>query len=549
VRPGQPGFEDDEPADAGGDESVVRPGQPGFEDDGAEDAAADEQSPVQVGQPGFEEDTLDELPGEDEPVDGDPVAEQSPFPLGQPGFDPVPEDAGFVFQPTDMSCWCTPGIPEEWQEWTPPVTPAPDSWTAEGYSTDWGVVEPEWAVGGQDPLTVTEPERPLSGVFGPGHALDVHWADQGDTQYCGLYSVRTILSELGRPVDMDEMAERAAANGWFVYDEAGEVKGIRPRDIDDILASYGVGSHQFGGPEAEPVADRDAWQALNTALANNQRVVIGVDGREFTESRDVDTPGRQWDMDHFVAVSAVDYDRGVVIVNDSARGAGLEIPLDVFFNSWRDSNFSLTITDTSMPGDGTAQPPAETVPAPEGPGISIIGTTLQPQPGEPVEDPQRGETVVAEDPFGPAPTPEPGLQGTVPEQPEPQGRPGAPEAPPIHVAPGQQAIAPEPAGSPAPVAFSGAVEQPGDGFVHPTAPLLADLSPGIVDSDELTKAEKLDLGMADELRERGTPGDEADDDPFYEDAFEKVMELVGSIDDAIADVAKWIASQATQVRL
>ena len=50
-----------------------------------------------------------------------------------------------------------------------------------------------------------------------------------------------------------------------------------------------MGSTQFGGPDTETVADRDAWHALNTALANNQRVVVGVDGREFDQGRDVGT--------------------------------------------------------------------------------------------------------------------------------------------------------------------------------------------------------------------------------------------------------------------
>ena len=34
-------------------------------------------------------------------------------------------------------------------------------------------------------------------------------------------------------------------------------------------------------------------------------------------------------MDHFVVVTGVDYGRGVVTINDSARSAGLEIPIDV----------------------------------------------------------------------------------------------------------------------------------------------------------------------------------------------------------------------------
>ena len=68
-------------------------------------------------------------------------------------------------------------------------------------------------------------------------------------------------------------------------------------------------------------------------------------------------------------------------INDSARSAGLEIPIDVFFESWRDSNFSMTITDQSMPGDGTAAPPVEVARDPDAPGVAILGTTIEAQPG------------------------------------------------------------------------------------------------------------------------------------------------------------------------
>ena len=371
-------------------------------------------------------------------------------------------------------------------------------------------------------------------ALGPGHTADVHWADQGDTQYCGLYSVRSILSELyGKPVDMDEMVQRATANGWFVY-ENGEVKGIRPRDIDDILASYGVGSTQFGGPEAGTVADRDAWNALNTALTNNQRVVVGVDGREFDQGRDVGTAAI--DMDHFVAVTGVDYGRGVVIVNDSARSAGLEIPLDVFFNSWRDSNFSLTITNTSMPGDGTAVPPVEGGPDPDAPGMTIVGTTLTPVPGGPEEIPGPGDgpgTVI-----GDPPIPTPGPQEP-PIEDGPEGGPGTVEEAPREI------TAERPDDGPAgPGTEAG--DLVGDGVARPTA-LLGDLSPGFGDADLSNVGKSLDLGMADGLLDSILPDGIAEGVAGDDGVFDTVIDLLGSIDDAIVDLAKEILAFTTRI--
>ena len=274
-----------------------------------------------------------------------------------------------------MSCWCESGAPEDWETWAPTEEPSADSWTEEGYSTDWGLVEADWSCNGEEPLGVAEPT--LSSLVGPGHTADVHWEYQGDTNYCGLYSVNSVISEMyGERYDMNEMVNRAAANGWLVYDENGQVKGIRPRDIDNVLASYGVGSRNFGGPDNPPVADGDAWQTLNDTLENGRRVVLGVDGREFDQGGDVGVAG-MIDMNHFVAVTGVDYARGVVIVNDSARAAGLEVPIDVFFESWRDSNFSMTLTDLSMPGDGAAEPPGGAAgPPADAPELASLGMTL-----------------------------------------------------------------------------------------------------------------------------------------------------------------------------
>jgi len=326
--------------------------------------------------------TPEEAQGPGYETDEVPPAETEQAELLDPTLVPATGD-DFVFN-GDMSAWSEPGTPEEWEPWVPPTPPSPESMTSMGCCTDWGNVEAEWAETGGQLAEYTEPEQDLSSMVGPGHKLDVHWAYQGDTNYCGLYSVNSVLSEqFGQPVDINEMVNRAAANGWLVF-ENGEVKGIKPEHIDDVFASYGVGSHNFGGPGAAPVGDGDAWQALNDALTNDQRVVVGVDGGEFDRGGDEGVPGTL-DMDHFVAVTGVDYAKGVVTMNDSARSAGLEVPLSVFLESWRDSNFSMTVTDASIQGDNSAQPPEGAQLAPDAPDFAMLGMTLHPTPG--VADP------------------------------------------------------------------------------------------------------------------------------------------------------------------
>jgi hypothetical protein len=366
--------------------NVIPPGQPGSDvqaspaDDLAAFAEGEPENVIPTGQPGgpaFDPAVATALAGY-QPGPGanlsfvcscttDPqaqaaiariaVAESTPAP--PPVLDaasdtetPPPTDVGM-----DPS---TATLPETWEAWQPPTEPSPESFTDAGYSTDWGQITPEWAENGEAPFPVSEPEQPLSTLIGPGHEADVYWAYQGNTNYCGIYSVRAILSEMyGQQVDVNEMIQRAEQNGWLVY-ENGVVKGIYPETIEKILESYGVPSTDRAGSEG-------AWEALNTALTNNQRIVLAIDAKEITARANVGTevPGVDWD--HFVSITGIDYEKGVVIMNDSARSAGLELPIDVFKDAWADSNYRMTITDTSARATGAAAPA----------GYALLGTTVE----------------------------------------------------------------------------------------------------------------------------------------------------------------------------
>jgi hypothetical protein len=244
------------------------------------------------------------------------------------------------------------GLPEDWAEWDPPVQPDATSWTEEGYSTDWGEVDSTWA---QD----------QGETVGPGHADDVYWGYQGDTNYCALYAVGSILADYsGEPVDMDEMVQRATENGWLAFDANGNALGVMSEHFDDLLNSYGVPSHS-----REPV-EQGAWEDLNSALENGQRVVVALDSKEIDAGENV---GTDFDADHAITVTGIDYAHGVVIANDSARAAGLEIPLEVFYDAWRDSSFAMTVTDEAMPEHGTE--PGISGAAPD-PRLAVLPFTL-----------------------------------------------------------------------------------------------------------------------------------------------------------------------------
>jgi hypothetical protein len=85
-------------------------------------------------------------------------------------------------------------------------------------------------------------------------------------------------------------------------------------------------------------------------------------------------------MDHFVAVTGVDYERGVVIVNDSARTAGLEVPIDLFWGAWQDSDHKMTVTDSNTPAfAGAIQPAGAAGVDPDAAGFTVLPMQLHAQ--------------------------------------------------------------------------------------------------------------------------------------------------------------------------
>jgi len=85
-------------------------------------------------------------------------------------------------------------------------------------------------------------------TIGPGHADDVYWGYQGDTNYCALYSVASILADYyGEPIDINDMVQRATRNGWLMFDGNGRALGVKSELFDDVLGSYGVPSHSEQG--------------------------------------------------------------------------------------------------------------------------------------------------------------------------------------------------------------------------------------------------------------------------------------------------------------
>jgi hypothetical protein len=250
--------------------------------------------------------------------------------------DQTPADAALTTADTTL--------PADWSPWQAPTEVSPDSFTDGNYSTEWETTQPDW-VTNQEPLVSVAPQsQSITDLVGDEHAGDIYWENQGQTEFCGPYSIRSIISEMtGQQVDVNQVINDAEQR-WGLDPS----RGMSPDNIHGVFADFGVPTHEYQGAN-----EQNAWEFLNSALQNNERAVVFVNGSELRAAVEPQY-AREGLADHFVAVEHVDYARGVVIVNDSAYNrAGLEVPINVFLHAWSDGNFNMTVTDQPVPGHAT----------------------------------------------------------------------------------------------------------------------------------------------------------------------------------------------------
>lgn len=356
---------------------------PGIPDDFATATGA-EQGPFPTGQPGFEADVVD--PG------------KNPFPTGQPGFEDccTPAVAEVVSAATafvavdsnsdgvvdgyaidtdgdgvsDLGVYRTPdgywitadadndgysdgdtyltesqmqvALPELWRALQSDV-PATDTPAVEG---DPGVTD------GLDPAVsdpaVSDPVVVEDGrITGDPEDWAAVWFQQSYNNSCVPTSIAQIFNlYTGNSIDEEWFYRRAEELGMFQEIGNTGVLGLDPKNASILLGEAGIPA-QFFQMGSSGITEQEYWNFLDAEVESGTGVMVMVDS---AESVGQDTDGDATSAtDHAVLITDIDWDRGMVVLNDPGRpeGAQMEVTLADFADAWQDSDHAMLVCDQS----------------------------------------------------------------------------------------------------------------------------------------------------------------------------------------------------------
>lgn len=174
-----------------------------------------------------------------------------------------------------------------------------------------------------------------------------NWFQQSQNGFCVPASVAMLVGEYtGEPVssEMDFVALANEQGLWSVGADA----------VPGMTADQGLQLLEAAGVPAT-LAYGDSLQTLDDLRESGHVIMVGVDSGEYWEGEGVEDD--TWD--HMVVVEDVDFDRGVVVINDPGHPDGrlMEVPIDVFADAWLDSENAMIVSDEPAPSDVVTDSP------------------------------------------------------------------------------------------------------------------------------------------------------------------------------------------------
>lgn len=152
-----------------------------------------------------------------------------------------------------------------------------------------------------------------------------NWHMQAEELSCTV-SIQELVGEqlLDRDLPEGEMIQHARKQGWY-----DPMEGASKADTGKVLEEMGFEVHR---------ANDQTLQDLLEALAEDEKVICGVDTLAFQNAELAGMPGRK--ANHVVQLVAVDFsdvNNPQVILNDMGipNGRGVRYSLDVFLKAWK----------------------------------------------------------------------------------------------------------------------------------------------------------------------------------------------------------------------
>ncbi len=172
------------------------------------------------------------------------------------------------------------------------------------------------------------------GMHGDPAAAVPYWRYQQQDRDCGEMAVADVVGQItGCEPTEDEITGVAAnipsvSHPGPIYRPSGNTKNS---DLPVLLAHYGI----------HAAAVHTSVDALAGDLDRGRKVIVGLNDRTIWN-----TPGDRTQENHFVVVTGIDTNAGVVHLNDSGIKAGRDeqVPLAAFQAAWNTSDNFAVVT-------------------------------------------------------------------------------------------------------------------------------------------------------------------------------------------------------------
>ncbi|MGB6208655.1 C39 family peptidase [Mycobacterium sp.] len=176
--------------------------------------------------------------------------------------------------------------------------------------------------------------NPQVAMHGDPGAAAPYWREQQQDSDCGEMAVADVVGQITGNEPTEQQIDDTAGNTPSVK-HSGSI--YRPsqdtsnRDLPVLLAHYGI--------QASDV-DTNVG-AVERDLDQGDKVIVGVNDQILWNES-----GDRTEEDHFVVVTGIDTDAGVVHVNDSGRRAGRDeqVSMATFKQAWDTSDDMAIVT-------------------------------------------------------------------------------------------------------------------------------------------------------------------------------------------------------------